>query len=326
MHSDTLAGDGALPLQVAAIRDEAEAIRSFELRHAAGSRLPPFDTGAHLTLEVELPDGTLAPRQYSLLGDPSDRDCYRIAVLREDAGRGGSRFLHDRISPGSQLRAAAPENGFPLLPGAEHTILIAGGIGITAILGMARALERAGASFELHYVARTPDRMAFRETIATLAGARARFYHSEPPWCRPLVLADVLRAPHAGGQVYVCGPTGLIRAASAAAAQAGWSRRQVHFEGFGPKQRAGDHPITVHLARSGITVNVVAGQTILDALLDAGVWAPYECRRGTCASCMTPVVSGLPDHRDLCLSDALREHHICTCVSRATSDHLTLDL
>lgn len=314
-----------LTLHVTDIRDEAEGIRSFELRDPGGAELHPFEAGAHLQVEVTLPDGQVALRHYSLLGDPRDRSRYRIAVLLA-GGRGGSRFMHERVAPGSSLRAVPPENGFPLLLEADHSILMAGGIGITPILSMVRMLAQEGRSFELHYAARTPARMAFREGIEALAREKAHFYftHGERP--QPLDLEALLAPPRSGAHVYVCGPPGMIRAVTSVGQAAGWPKDRIHFEGFGPGQHASDRAIEVHLERSALTVQVGPGETILDAILNAGVWAPSECRRGTCASCMTRVVAGEPDHRDVCLSQALRETYMCTCVSRARSDHLTLDL
>lgn len=317
--------DELMILRVADVRDEAERIRSFELRDPGGAELPPFEAGAHLQVEVELAGGRAAHRHYSLLGDPRDRSRYRIAVFLKAEGRGGSRFMHERIEPGSSLRVAPPENGFPLLE-AEHTILIAGGIGITPILSMVRTLEQHGRSYELHYAARTPARMAFREGIEALAGERAHFYFTHVERPQLVDLGALLATPRPGAHVYVCGPAVMIRAVISLGEKAGWPKGRIHSESFGPARLPGDRVIEVRLERSALTVQVVPGETILDAILNAGVWAPYECRRGECASCMTRVVAGEPDHRDVCLSQELRERYMCTCVSRARSNHLTLDL
>ncbi len=313
-------------LRVTDIRDEAEGIRSFELRDPGDAVLPPFEAGAHLQVEVKLPDGQAGLRTYSLLGDPQDRSRYRIAVLLEAEGRGGSRFMHERIEPGSSLRVVPPENGFPLLPRAEHSILIAGGIGITPILSMVRTLVQHGRSYELHYTTRTPARMAFREEMEALAGEKAHFYFDCVEQPQPLDLEALLATPRPGAHVYVCGPPGMIRTVTSLGAEAGWPKGRIHSESFGPKRRAGDRAIEVYLKRSALTVQVAPGETILEVILNAGVWAPFECRRGECASCMTRVVAGEADHRDVCLSQELQETYMCTCVSRAHSNHLTLDL
>jgi len=181
-----------MALRVEAVRDEAAGIRSFELRHPGTLPLPPFEAGAHLRVEVELSDARTAQRPYSLLGDPSDGSRYRIAVLLEPDGRGGSRFLHERIRRGSTLRVLPPENDFPLLPEPAHAILIAGGIGITPILSMVRTLERQGRDYELHYVARTSAAAAFLEEIEALAQRRAHFYFSRGERPRPLDLEVLL--------------------------------------------------------------------------------------------------------------------------------------
>jgi vanillate monooxygenase ferredoxin subunit len=313
-----------LTLRVADIRDEAEQIRSFELRDPAGAELPPFEAGAHVRVEVALPNGRAALRHYSLFGDPRDRTRYRIAVLLEPDGRGGSRFMHERVVRGATVRVAAPENGFPLVPEAEHTVLIAGGIGITPILGMLQALAHRGRSCELHYAARAPSGEAFDGVAERHPRGRFYFADREPP--ELVDLAALLATPEAGTHVYVCGPPGMIRATTSLAERSGWPKRRIHFESFGPKQRAGDRAIEVHLERSALTLRVAPGENILDAVLGARVWAPFECRRGECAACMTRVVAGEPDHRDVCLSPRLREDYMCTCVSRARSATLTLDL
>lgn len=198
-------------LLVTDIRDEAERIRSFELRDPEGAELPPFEAGAHLQVEVEFPDGQTALRRYSLLGDSRNRSCYRIAVLLEADSRGGSLFMHERIEAGSSLRVAPPQNGFPLLE-AKHSILIAGGIGITPILSMVRTLGQHGRSYELHYAARTPARMAFREGIEDLAGERAHFYFTHVERPQLVDFKALLATPTPGAHVYVCGPPGLIGA------------------------------------------------------------------------------------------------------------------
>jgi len=314
-----------MTLRVTDTREEAEGIRCFELQDPGGADLPAFEAGAHLEVEVELPSGQPALRSYSLLGDPRDQRRYRIAVLLEPGGRGGSRFMHERIAAGTTLRVGAPANGFRLRE-AEHTILVAGGIGITPILSMVRVLAANGRSFELHYAATTPARMAFRETVESLAGPRAHLYFTGLGPHRPMDISALLSAATAATHVYVCGPRGLIRAVTAFGEQAGWPTSRIHVESFGATSRTSDAAIDVHLERSALTLHVAPDETILDAILRVGVWAPYECRRGECGTCMTRIIDGEPDHRDVCLSQEIRQHYMCTCVSRARSERLTLDL
>lgn len=314
-----------LTLVVTDVRDEAAGIRSFELRDPEGGDLPPFEAGAHIQVEVELPDGRTEPRHYSLFGDPPDRTRYRIAVLLEIEGRGGSRFMHERVALHSRLRVTPPVNAFPLVD-ADRTILIAGGIGITPILSMMWTLARHGRSYELHYAARTPERMAFREVIEKRAGENARFYLDSSGPGQAVDLKALFAAAPPRSHVYVCGPRGLIDAVTAMGREAGWDAGRIHSESFGVRATAADLAIDVRLERSALTLRVAPGESILDAVLDAGVWAPFECRRGSCGSCMTRVLDGRPDHRDSCLTDQLRATHICLCVSRAQSTHLTLDL
>lgn len=327
MNSHEASADGAtLALRVTDIHDETGSIRSFEFRPADSGMLPEYEAGAHLEVEVELPDGQRALRPYSLIGDQADRHRYRIAVLLEADGRGGSRYLHQQVGPGTVLRAARPENAFAMAPRAEHSIMLAGGIGITPILSMIRTLERQGQSFEVHYTARTPMEMAFRETIGSLDGGAGHLYYSRVAGHQSLDLRSLLANPKPGVHLYVCGPRGMIRSVLELSGEFGWPRGQLHFESFGAKQLPDDRAIDVHLALTGITVRVAPGETILEALLKAGVWAPSECGRGECGSCMTRLIDGEPDHRDVCLSQEMRSSYLCTCVSRARSGHLTLDL
>jgi vanillate O-demethylase ferredoxin subunit len=313
-------------VEVTRVREEAEGVRSFELRDRDGGDLPPFEAGAHVEVEVHLADGRPGLRHYSLLGDPTDRSCYWIGVLREPDSRGGSRFMHERVALGSSLRISRPINDFPLESSASHSILIAGGIGITPILSMSHALTQRGQSFELHYAARTPERMAFRDRIEAIAGAGAYFYHTHIERPDLFDLRALLSTPRMGTHVYACGPLGLIRAVTEFADEGNWPKSQIHFESFGGGASSSNGTISLYLERSEISLQVGPGETLLDAILEAGVWAPYECRRGTCASCMTRVVAGEPDHRDACLSSELQATYMCPCVSRAHSDHLTLDL
>lgn len=320
------ADSNALPLEVAATNDVALDIRELVLRAPGGEALPRFEPGAHIQLRVETAPGVRAWRAYSLVGDPEARTEYRIAVLYERDGRGGSRFVHEQLGVGTSVHVLPPANEFQLTPGAGHTVLIAGGIGVTPILSMTRELARRGASFEVHYVARVPQRMAFRGELESLAPGRVTVYFDQVPEPRPLVLGDVLANAASGKHMYVCGPPGMIRAAFATARELGWADHQLHAESFGAKKKAGDRPIDVELARSGFSVHVNEDQTVLEALLEAGVWAPHDCLRGECASCTTRVLEGEPDHRDICLTDELRRDHMTTCVSRVHGDHLVLDL
>ncbi len=315
-----------MKLTVSRIRVEAERVRSFELRSVGGDQLPSFTPGSHLAIQVRLKSGQNERRRYSILSDGEDRTRYEIAVLREASGRGGSLFMHEAVGGGDLIEVSEPRNDFPLAADASHSIFIAGGIGITPILAMLRKLISEGASFEIHYAARARETMAYAEEVGRLAGDRATLYFGGRAGDTPLDVPALLSAPADGAHVYVCGPAGLIRAVRDIALEKGWRHEQIHFESFGGSAKTDDRPFQVELARSQMSLEVATSQSILDALLEAGVWATYDCKRGECGMCMTPVLEGEPDHRDVFLTESDREGFICTCVSRANGERLVLDL
>ncbi|MGB5832986.1 MAG: pyridoxamine 5'-phosphate oxidase family protein [Thiohalocapsa sp.] len=305
-----------LKLQVEQIRQETARIKRFRLRPSDATELPPFEPGAHLPLTVRLPNGEWAQRHYSILSDPDDRTHYEIAVLAEPSGRGGSLYLHEKVAVGHELEALPPRNEFPLADSAEHSILIAGGIGITPILCMLRALDANGSSLELHYSAQRESDLAFRDRVEALAGKRAQFYASREPAGRRIDFEGLLSLPAEGVHVYVCGPRRMIVAVREIAEIKGWPAGQIHFESFGAGPVPGDTEVSVTLARSGMTLCVPASRTILDTLLDAGYAVPHDCKRGECSMCATRVLGGLPDHRDLCLSPTERANSMCVRLAR----------
>lgn len=301
----------------------------FELASADGTPLPPFEPGAHIDVHV----GGFV-RQYSLCNGPNEREVYRIGVLRDPASRGGSVAMH-ALEAATELEISTPRNHFPLDAEATHTILLAGGIGITPLFAMAASLGTAGRSFELHYGAREPGRAAFRERLAEAPfAAHTRFYFDSEGPERRLDLARVLAQPSDGTHVYVCGPTGFIDAVLGAASAAGWPARNVHREYFGAAAGAAqaavdaDGAFQVTLAGSGRVVDVPAGTTIVEALRADGVEVPVSCEQGVCGTCLTRVLSGEPDHRDLYLTDEERaaNDQMLPCCSRAKTPMLVLDL
>lgn len=317
---------GSLSLQVERIRMETDRVKSFRLRALDGKELPEFQSGAHLQLKVKLPDDREAQRHYSLLNDPEDRSSYEIAVLRETEGRGGSLYMHEYVQEGDLLEIQNPKNEFPMVSNASHSILIAGGIGITPILSMMHSLTSENKSFELHYSARSLSGLAFRDRIEHLTGDSTNFYASKEPNAQRLDLNELLATPKPGVHVYVCGPRGMINAVREMAATRGWALSQIHFESFGAQPLADDKEIRVHLARSNRTITVPAERSVLDVLLDANVVVPHDCKRGECTMCVTPVLDGEPDHRDFCLSPEDKASSMCLCVSRAQGKELQLDL
>ena len=310
-------------LRVAECTRSADDIVVLRLASPDGATLPAWMPGTHL--EVALPSGLV--RHYSLCGDPADRSSYRIAVLREEAGRGGSAELFALGAAGLELDVRALRNRFRLRE-AKHSLLIAGGIGITPLLPMARSLHRRRKSFELVYAGRDRASMAFIDEVAALPEARMVESRRDG---RPDLRAMVAAAPD-GTAVYGCGPAGLIAELQAIAAAEG-DRVQVFteaFEGGEPVEasRGDDAPIVVELARTGVTLDVPPGQSVLQAVRAVVPTAPSSCRQGWCGTCETRVLDGEPEHRDRVLSEGEREcgASMMICVSRARSGRLVLDL
>lgn len=318
--------DAELKLRIERMWSETSRIKGFQLRSADGAPLPAFEPGAHLPVSVRLRNGEWVQRNYSLLSDPANRTHYRIGVLAELQGRGGSLYLHESVKAGDMLETMTPRNGFPLDIHAEHSILLAGGIGITPLLSMLHTLKAENKSCELHYSARSLTDLAFRANIERLAGEQAHFYASDEPGEERIDMERILAEPAAGVHIYVCGPRPMIIFVRDLAQARGWPTEQIHFESFGVAASPQDRELTVTLAKNGKKLVVPASSSILDALLDAGVAVPHDCKRGECSLCITRVLDGIPEHRDLCLSAEERSESLCTCVSRAEGDGLTLDL
>lgn len=308
-------------LRVERAEQIADGIFSFELRHPGGAELPEFTGGSHLTLRV--PNGFL--RKYSLCNDPLERDRYVIGVRREAGGRGGSVSLVDETKVGDELLVSPPRNDFPLVKSAAGYVFIAGGIGITPIRSMIRHLKNTGGRFKLYYLTRSPEMTAFREE---LSGPEFRgqvtIHHDRGDPDRAFDLWPVLEQPK-GQQVYCCGPRALMEAVRDMSGH--WSSSAVHFEAFAepPRSTPEDKPFRVRLARSGDTIEVPVGTTILEALRAHGHQVPSSCESGSCDTCRTKLVEGEADHRDLVLAEHERDTNIMVCVSRARSEELVID-
>jgi ferredoxin-NADP reductase len=306
-------------LEVVDIVCEADGVVSVALRMSSGDLLPEWSPGAHV--DLVLPSGV--ERQYSLCSDPADRSTWRVAILREPQSRGGSVYIHDRLAVGDRLRVRGPRNHFPLL-NAEEYRLIAGGIGITPLLPMIDELRSRGAAWRLLYGGRRRESMAF---LGRLAGD-SRVEVCPEDECGLLDLDSFLAGVGASTHVYVCGPELLIEAVEVRAA--GWPPDTLRVERFRPRSGAldgVDEPFTVVLERSGVTVQVAAGQTIVEAIERAGIGVPTSCREGTCGTCESEVLQGIPDHRDSVLTDTERKSNkvMMICCSRALTDTLVLD-
>lgn len=303
---------------------EAEGVASFLLAPLDGAALPAVTAGAHI--DVTGPAGHTRP--YSLCNAPEDDGCYRIAVLHEAGGRGGSRAMHAQVAEGDVLQISAPRNHFPLREAAPFSLLLAGGIGITPLLAMAEHLVVQGAPFVLHHAGRSRARMAFTARLQAPRFAGNVQLHADD--ATPLDLGAVLAAPVAGAQLYVCGPAGFMAAARAQALAAGWPAHALHQEAFAaaPTAATGDQPFEIELQRSGRCFLVPADRSAAEVLQAAGVPLATLCEQGVCGTCLTPVLAGAIEHRDLYLTpeEQAAQDRFLPCCSRAAGGRLVLDL
>jgi ferredoxin-NADP reductase len=317
-----------IDVRLTRVQEEAIDIKSFELASASGMPLPCFTAGAHIDVHVE--DGLV--RQYSLCNDPSERGRYLIAVKRDAESRGGSRAMHERVDQGDVLTISAPKNHFPIDRAASHHVLLASGIGITPLICMAEHLLARQASFELHYFARSIDHTAFHGQLSEprFAGKVSFHYAVEPERLREM-LHRLLGRRAEGAHLYLCGSKRFIRVVEELTA-AHWPPERVHTEYFNadPMASAGERkPFEITLARSGGTFTVPSGKSIVDVLKGEAICeVTTSCEQGVCGTCLTGVLSGTPDHRDVFLSEAERRagQKMILCVSRAKSERLVLDL
>jgi ferredoxin-NADP reductase len=310
---------------IANIIQHGSTVKEFVLRRADGAALPSWSAGAHVKVDLSLPDGTLLERHYSLVGMPGESAEYRIAVLLDPNGKGGSRHMHEQFRMGDSIALSGPFNSFPASPATGRTVLIAGGIGITPMVSIAHALDGNGGGFELHYLARSQDRMVLLDELRRITSADLSLHVSESGKTRADIGA-ILGAYTPGATVYACGPAALLQDIKRIAGGLGWPGKALHFESFGARTGMDDRPVTVHLAQSDFTITVAPGTSILDALIDADMFVSYDCKRGECGSCHTPVLEGTTVHRDVCLTPAQRDAGMCTCVSWASSERIVLDL
>ena len=314
------AGGGAgLLLEVAAIADAAPGIRTLTLRRPDGAPLPGYAPGSHLVL-----DCGGRRNAYSLTGDGAPAAECRVSVLLCPDGAGGSAFVHG-LRPGDRLTATGPRSAFAPVSTARHSVLVAGGIGVTPMLSHARAAVRWGRSVELLYGHR-PGGGAHLSELRGLCGDRLSVYEDTAALLARLeaVLADRPLGTH----LYVCGPAPLITFVEETAAGLGWPAGRVHAERFSTADLDAGQPFAARLARTGLRVPVPSGTSLLDALESAGVAVPSMCRQGVCGECRVPLTAGRPLHRDLYLSESEREagNALMACVSRCTDDELELDL
>jgi len=315
-----------LTLTVTDVQTVAPGVRQITLGDN-GATLPGYSAGAHL--KVDVPDVGL--REYSLVNlDPGARtedgvSAYVLGVRLEEESTGGSRSMH-ALSPGDRLQCQPPRNDFALGP-ADNPLLIAGGIGITPIAAMVARLAGQGRAYDLHYTGRAPGSLAFLSALQTLAGERLHTHYDKTK--SALDLARLLDGQSPERPIYVCGPKGMIEATKALAQKAGFPAENIHFELFArASQQSGDVAFEVEIASSGEVHTIPADQSIIEALEAAGLDLMYDCQRGDCGICQTDVVSGIPDHRDVVLSEDEKAagEVMQICVSRAQSPRLVLDI
>ncbi|HVL56563.1 MAG TPA: PDR/VanB family oxidoreductase [Burkholderiaceae bacterium] len=313
-------------VRLKAIRWEAQGINTYELRPLPGQELPPFTAGAHI--DVHLPSGLI--RSYSLCNPQFERHRYVIGVNKDANSRGGSAFMHESLRVGDVLTIAGPRNNFPLAEDARHSVLIAGGIGITPLWCMVQRLQELGRSWELYYCVRNRQCAAFLDDLRGL-GERVHtnlhFNFDQEPGGQLLDLAKVVGAAPPDAHLYCCGPLPMLAAFEQATA--GLPSERVHVEYFAAKEAPDTSGgFTVELAKSKRVIKVAPGKTILDAVLDEGIDVPYSCMEGVCATCETRVLDGIPDHRDLVLSkeEQAANKTMMICCSGAKSERLVLDL
>lgn len=316
-----------LQVRVTQKNREAEGICSFELRTADGSDLPPFEAGAHI--DVHISAGLT--RQYSLCNHPEERHRYLIGVLKDPSSRGGSQAMHEQVMQGQLLEISEPRNLFALSHRGTRHLLLAGGIGITPILGMAQELSHRGVDFALHYCFRSQDRAAFIEQLRDAPFAKRVHLHDDSgPQSQKLDAALLLANPDPDTHLYVCGPGGFMTYILESAEKAGWPQHQVHREFFAATNVAHDTdaPFEVELASTGQVFHIPADRSVFEVLDEAGFTIETSCEQGICGSCITRVLNGIPDHRDQCMTAAEQasNQQFTPCCSRAKSSRLVLDL
>lgn len=293
-----------------------------------GAEFPAWEPGAHIELELAVSKAELLHRQYSLCGQTANTREWQIAVLRDEASRGGSAYIHEVLREGDVLPASIPKNHFPFAAN-KKCFFIAGGIGITPIVSMIRAAAAAGLDWRLLYLARNTSDFIFLEELRRLDGSRIKTHASDQDGLFDLQRALLALDKHT--IVYSCGPQGLLDALEKYRQEQidiGWQLMVERFSVETDPNMLTGRSFIVTLHKSGKSITVASDETILSALKREGIRVKCSCRNGTCGTCETTVISGQPDHRDFVLSEEERQlsETMMICVSRALSDELVLDL
>jgi ferredoxin-NADP reductase len=327
------------PVRIRQITAEAMGVNSYEMVDPNGGELPPVSAGSHI--DVHLKGGIV--RQYSLCNDPSERTRYVIAVLRDEAGRGGSKAVHDQLRVGDEIVISLPRNNFSIMPHATSHVLLAGGIGVTPLKAFVHALERSGADYELHYCSKGEAHAAFRDQLGPLVSSgRVIFHFDGGVPGQGLNIGNFLATYVEGTHLYYCGPAGFMNACARAAAH--WPAGTVHLEHFKAPVAAvsaadigasvdgavassnTDGRFQMQIASTGQVLEVGESESIVEVLEGAGIWISTSCQSGLCGTCKVRFLSGEVDHRDFVLSDEEHLDQMTTCVSRCRSGMLVLDL
>lgn len=326
------AGSARLTVRVRSITYQGEQINAYEVVDPAGKELPRFTAGAHVDLHFR--DGRV--RQYSLCNDPRETHRYLFTVQREAEGRGGSKAVFDMVHPGTMLTISEPRNNFPIVRDARRHLFVAGGIGITPIMSMIRHARAVGASFELHYCTRSPERTAFLDELRELERERkAVLYHDGGDPKQGLDMTGLLQEYRPGTHLYYCGPSGFMAGVKAAASH--WPQEAVHCEYFSVPTDGAASPggstdnaigvgFQVKLARSGQTFDIANDKSITQVLRENGIEVPTSCESGLCGTCRTQYLEGTPDHRDYILTDEEKIRTVLICCARSRTPLIVLDL
>ncbi len=314
-----------LRLRVANRQIAARDIVTFDLVDPTGAPLPLFAAGAH----VDVRTGDRLVRQYSLSNDPSERHRYRLGVLRDPNSRGGSSAIHAGFTEGDLVEVGVPRNLFPLQAPFCYTLLFGGGIGITPLLSMAYELKAKGSDFELHYCVRDPSRAAFRDELEAgpLAQQAITHFDDGAPEQR-LIVSELLAGADRGTNIYVCGPAGFINYVLGEARRAGWPDDLLHSESFDAAADPEGDSFELIAARSGRRFTIPAGKSAAEVLIAAGIDLTVSCEQGICGACLTDVLEGVPDHRDLVQSEEEKASNkqVALCCSRSVTPTLRVDL
>ena len=309
---------------VTKIVQETATVKRFILSSPSGAPLPPFGGGSHVTTWVR--DGnTIWERQYSLVNVSAQTGDYEIAVQLQPSSRGGSRFWHEAVYEGMELEISYPKNHFQLAFSAKHHLFYAAGIGITPFLSMMAELKRKGGSFELHYAARSKEECAFYDFLRRHYGDSVQFYFSRGDETQRM-MPDGMKEQPVGTHVYFCGPRSMVAQFREAAQSYGYISEKIHYELFTAPAKSDPRPFDVELQKSGKVIRVERDQSLLEALLAAGIRIPHSCRVGGCGTCAIGVLDGDVAHHDVCLTEEEKQgNKMIACVSRGKGK-LLLDL